>query len=374
MFYRLRRIATVVVFAAGIVAAGTDPRERLKQAAEAQQAGRLDEAINGYRSLIRDYPKIPELHSNLGTAYAARGSYQDAIAAYKASLALRANEQVKLNLALAYYKSADFEPAISILKEVHAAAPANTQATLLLADCYLRFAKYPEVIALLTPMEKAHPDEHAYQYLLGTALVRSGKAAEGQMIIDRILKNGDSAEARLLMGTTKFMVRDFSGALEDLSKAVELNSKLPEVYAYYGQALMVTGDQAGARGAFEKQLAADPNNFDANLQMGVLMRQDQENARALEYLEHALKIRPGDYGVRYQIAALRLAEGNLDAAERELRSLIADSPDFLEAHVSLATVYFREKKKAEGERERAVVAKLNEARRAANEIAAQPKP
>lgn len=357
-----------------MAAASTDPRERLKQAAEAQKAGRLDDAIAGYQALISDYPKIPELHSNLGTVYAARGNYEDAIAAYRKALALRANDQVKLNLALAYYKSADFEPAIAALKEVHRAAPANTQATLLLADCYLRFGKYAEVVSLLTPLQKTHPDEHAYQYLLGTALVRSGKTAEGQVIIDGILKNGDSAEARLLMGTTKFMVRDFTGALEDLSKAVELNPKLPEVYAYYGQALMVTGDQAGARGAFEKQLAADPNNFDANLQMGVLMRQDQENALALAYLEHALKIRPGDYGVRYQIAALRLAEGNLDGAEKELRSLIADSPDFLEAHVSLATVYFREKKKAEGERERAIVAKLNEARRATNEIAAQPKP
>src|SRR5437773_7248730 len=101
--------------------------------------------------------------------------------------------------------------------------------------------------------------------MLGTALVRDGQDEKGQVLVDRILKNGDSAEARLLLGTTKLMVNDFAGALVDLEKAVELNPHLPEVYAYYGTALLSTGDQAGAQEAFEHALRDDPNNFDANL-------------------------------------------------------------------------------------------------------------
>lgn len=46
-------------------------------------------------------------------------------------------------------------------------------------------------------------------------------------------------------------------------------------------------------------------------------------------------------------------------------------PKFLEAHVSLATVYFRQKRKLEGERERAIVAKLNAERQATNEVGAK---
>ena len=174
------------------------------------------------------------------------------------------------------------------------------------------------------------------------------------------------------MGTTKFMVADFSGALQDLQKAVELNPQLPDVYAYYGQALLLTGDQGGARRAFERQLQMDPNNFESNLRMGVLLRQDQENERALGYLRHALQIRPGDPGVRYQIAAVELAQGQLEKAQHDLEKLVAESPQFLEAHISLATVYFRQKRKEDGERERALVAKLTAERQAANEIAAKP--
>jgi len=229
------------------------------------------------------------------------------------------------------------------------------------------------VIALLTPSQRQDPDNPAFNYMLGTALVRDGQAAKGQLVIDKILRNGDSAEARMLMGTTKYMVRDFAGALGDLQKAVELNPSLPEVNAYYGLALLATGDQPAARKAFERELKSDPNNFDANLRMGVLLRQDEDNDAALKYLQRALQIRPGDFGVRYQIASLKLAEGDLVEACRDLEALVKDAPQFSEAHVSLATVYFRQKRKADGERERAIVAKLNAARQA-NEPAAKATP
>jgi Tfp pilus assembly protein PilF len=68
--------------------------------------------------------------------------------------------------------------------------------------------------------------------------------------------------------------------------------------------------------------------------------------------------------VRYQIATVELAKGQLEQAQRELEALVKESPQFTEAHVSLATIYFRQKRKADGERERAIVTKLNAERQA----------
>jgi tetratricopeptide (TPR) repeat protein len=284
---------------------------------------------------------------------------------------LKPNPEVELNLALAYYKTADFTSALNTLKKVRPQVPANMQVVTLLADCYLRLGQNKDVIELLTPLQQKDPDNPTFIYLLGTALVRDGQTAKGQLVIDKILRNGDSAEARLLMGTTKYMAKDFSGARDDLQKALDLNADLPDVHAYYGMALLSTGDPAAAKEAFARELKINPNNFDANLQMGLLSRQDEQNDEALKYLQHALQIRPGDPGVRYQIAVLEMATGQLDAARRDLESLIKDSPDFLEAHVSLATVYFRQKRKADGDRERAIVAKLNAAKQAQTEVAAK---
>jgi tetratricopeptide (TPR) repeat protein len=347
------------------------PQDNFHEAQTAQQSGNLDLAVQDYQLLVKNFPNIPEVRSNLGAALAAQGHYAEAIAEYKRALTSKPNPQVRLNLALAYYKSGNLALAAETLKTVRKAEPSNMQVVTLLADCYLRLGQNKDVIELLAPIEDAQANNRAVMYLLGTALVRDGQPGHGQVIIDKILKDGDTAEARLLMGTTKYMVSDFSGALADFQKAVELNPDLPDVYSYYGLAMLSTGDQAGARKAFEKELKFDPNNFDSNLRMGVLLRQDENNDEALKYFTHALQIRPGDPGVRYQIAAMELAEGKLPEAQRDLEALTKDAPNFLEAHVSLATVYFREKRKVDGDRERQTVAKLNAARSKANEIAAK---
>ena len=43
----------------------------------------------------------------------------------------------------------------------------------------------------------------------------------------------------------------------------------------------------------------------------------------------------------------------------KLETILKDSPQFIEAHISLATVYYRLKRKEDGDREKALVQQLN---------------
>jgi Tfp pilus assembly protein PilF len=58
------------------------------------------------------------------------------------------------------------------------------------------------------------------------------------------------------------------------------------------------------------------------------------------------------------VGAIYLAVGDLDRAGATLEQVVKQSPKFLEAHVSLAQVYYRLKRKADGDRERSLVQKL----------------
>jgi tetratricopeptide (TPR) repeat protein len=334
------------------------PQQLMRKALEAQQAGQFAEAVQNYRTLLKQYPNIFELRSNLGASLAGEGRYAEAIAEYQKALALRSNPAVRLNLALAYYKSGELLKAADTLKQVHAEDPANLQAIELLADCYLQLGQNKNVISFLTPIRNQYPDNDAITYLLGTALVRDGQLAEGEKIIDRILRNGDSAQARLLMGTAKYMAADYPGARADLEKAIQMDPKLPDVYAYYGKTLFDSGDHIGSQAAFEKELQLDPNNFDANLDMGLLLRGSMKNSEALPYFRHALEVHPGDPAVRFEIATCEMSLGQLPEASKDLESLVKDRPDFQEAVWQLATVYTRMGRKADAERERAAYMKL----------------
>jgi Tfp pilus assembly protein PilF len=52
--------------------------------------------------------------------------------------------------------------------------------------------------------------------------------------------------------------------------------------------------------------------------------------------------------------------GQTENARKGLEELIRAEPNFVEAHVTLATVYYRLKRKADGDRERAIVQTLND--------------
>jgi len=358
---RARVCALLVIFPLAGARAAQDersPQDLLREAESFQKAGKLDQAIADYRLILERYPDIAPIRSDLGAALAGAGRYEEAIVEYERALQLQPLPQIRLNLALAYYKADKLDLAVEALKQVHEEMPSDLRPAMLLADCYLRLGENKEVIELLDPLQPAHGDDLALIYLLGTALVREGQVARGQVIIDQILKNGDSAEARLLLGTTKLAVHDPQGALADLQKAIELDPNLVSAHSIYGRALMASANPEEAKKAFRAELSINPNDFDSNLYLGVLLKEDQQYEEALPYLQHALEVRPGDLGVRYQIGALDLAEHKLSEAQRELEALVKISPDFLEAHVSLATLYYRLKRKDDGDRERAIVTKL----------------
>jgi tetratricopeptide (TPR) repeat protein len=367
---RLLCACTVILVQASILAAqkASPPEALVKEAEALYQAGKFDQAIQDYRTFLAQYPDVFQVRSDLGAALAGAGRYEEAIAEYQRALKLQPLPQIRLNLALAYYKADKLSLAVEELKKVE--MPNDLQVDLLLADCYLRLGENKKVIDLLDPLETAHGEDLPIIYMLGTAMVREGHVDKGQVIIDKILKNGDSAEARLLMGTTKMMAHDDPGAVVDLQKAVELNPNLPSAHAYYGRALRSTANPEAAEKAFRGELSINPNDFDANLYLGVLLKEEQNFDAALPLLQHALEVRPGDPGVRYQIASLHLAARNYDAARKELEGLVKESPTFLEAHVALATVYFRLKRKGDGDREQAIVAKLT-AEQQARDAAAQ---
>ncbi len=345
-----------------------NPGALAQDAIDKQRAGDLEGAVAKYRDFLKVHPEAAVIHSNLGAALAGLGRFEEAVAEYQIALKQAPSAPgAALNLALAYYKMGRIGDAADQLAKVRAGDPTSSQATLLLADCYLRMARNKDVIRLLERTEHEHPDDLAIAYLLGTALIRDNQVQQGQVLVDRILRNGESAEAHLMLGSAKMQVRDFAGARDEFAKAVSLNSKAADVHVLYAQALQVTGDPDGALREFKAELAIDPYNFDSNLEMGVLLRQDEKFDEALGYFNRALNVRPSDLAVRYQIATISLAQGEIEKARQELESIVKEAPRFTEAHVSLATAYYRLKRPEDGNRERSIVQKLT-----AEEQAKQP--
>jgi tetratricopeptide (TPR) repeat protein len=361
-------LVLIAIGCSGQTAAAQEPADRevmklFEAAVAAQQSGDLATAETHYLQFLQRQPRNLEALVNLGVVYATMGRFDDAIASYKKALEISyLSAPVRLNLALAYYKGGRCAEAVPEFATVLEANPDTFNALVLEADCHLQLGEFPKAIGLLEPVADQHQDEAAFNYVLGMALLQDKQTEKGSIYLDRILKQGDSAEAHVLMGVAKRAAGDFAEAREEFRKAVTLNETLPVAHSLLGQASLSTGDREAARTAFQQELAINPNDFESNLYLGVILKEDREFAAARTHIDRAMVLRPGDPGARYQLATILLASNEPKAtaeAARLLEALVGESPTFVEAHVSLATAYYRLKRKEDGDRQREIVAKLN---------------
>lgn len=336
------------------------PEQLFREAVEAQQKGNDALAVQKYTALLKLAPNVPEVHANLGAAYARLGQFESAIRHYRNALSLDpSNPALQFNLALAYYKQQNFRESLRLLEPLLAAAPGDLRLALLAADCYNRTGQEAKTVALLGPLEPAHNSDMALQWLLGAALVRTGKKQEGILHLDRPAREGRSAEACLLAGQTAMEIHEYELGREYAELALKINPGLPGVWTLAGMARHYLADNGGAMEAFRKALAANPEDFEALLGTGTILLVQRDLDLARQHLQKALQLKPADKLAHYQMGRLERAAGNLEAAVKHLEHVVKTDPDWAQPHIELSALYFRLNRPEDGERERALFDKLN---------------
>jgi tetratricopeptide (TPR) repeat protein len=299
----------------------------------------LPSAIQEYRTYLSAHPADIVALSNFGVLLARSGHFDEAAAEYKEALKIDpANASIQLNLGLAFYKSGRIPEAADTFETARKLAPGNMQLALLLADCRLRMGDNADVIALLEPLEKQNADNLAIAYLLGTALIRDHQLEEGQKRIDRILRNGDSPEAHLLLGNQMFASGDFPAAVKELQNAIQLNPALLGAESLYGQALLYTGDPDAAAQAFRKEIATDPNDFDSNLHLGEILIARRQWTQAEPLIGRTLRVRPQALPAMLALADIEMGEARFRDAQSELLLARKIAPQSLGVHERLSRV------------------------------------
>jgi Flp pilus assembly protein TadD len=347
----------VTVIAVSLLA--QSPEALFREGVEAQQRGDFATAIQDYERVLQVQPNLLSARVNLGAALAHMGRFDDAIREYRSALQFDPNNyDIRLNLALALYKRSDFQTATAELQELHAARPDDMRVITLLGDCELRVGKVDNAVRLTVPPAQAQPDNLDLAFVAGTALIRSGKRRDGLVFIERVAKQGNSADAYLLAGSTWLDVNEFDTARQDLEQALKLNPSLPGAHTLLGMALDKSGDQKDAQLEFESALAANPNDFQANLYMGAILYKARDITGARKYLEKARNLDSSSAMVNYELGLIESASGELDRAVADLQSAAKPDPTWLEPHVQLAALYYKLHRPEEGAKEREIVDRL----------------
>jgi Flp pilus assembly protein TadD len=356
----MRAAVLFLAFLPSILAAqDSDPDLLFKRAIDAQQHGDFSSAISDYRKVIELRPEDAQARVNLGAALAHENKFDEAIEMYRSAFPLLKNKNmVLMNLALAYYKKGDFEHAREQFAVLHDAQPEDVRVVILLGDCNLHLAKPDAALNILKPLENKFSSNMDFEFVLGSALIKTGRRRDGVARIEKVAESGPTPDAYLLAGATLLDLNEFEQARHDLEEALRLAPALPGIYSLVGIARDKTGDVKNAESAFREALKTSPDDFQANLYLGAILYKRRDTTDAKVYLDRALLLKPKDSMARYEAAMLKSTTGDYATAARELEELTKDDPDWLEPHVQLAALYYRLHRTEEGAKERQVVNRI----------------
>jgi tetratricopeptide (TPR) repeat protein len=107
------------------------------------------------------------------------------------------------------------------------------------------------------------------------------------------------------------------------------------------------------------KMAANPNDFDSNLELGQILVQRKHCAEALPYAKRAVLVRPKSFEARYALALCYECSANAGDARREFETLADSAPDAPSPHAGLARLYDQLHMSDDAERERHIAARLN---------------
>jgi Flp pilus assembly protein TadD len=156
----------------------------------------------------------------------------------------------------------------------------------------------------------------------------------------------------VLGGTTIGQAQYWSGSLPLYTHGVEVAPRNPLALRGLSSAVALQRhDPRTARQLEERSLAEDPNDYDAVVGEGVLLRNAGEYGGALKMFLHARDLSPNAQGPHMYLGILYADMGQLGNSEAELHEAIRLLPHQPGQHDFLGSVYERENRLAEARSE-----------------------
>ncbi|MGH9327317.1 MAG: tetratricopeptide repeat protein [Terriglobia bacterium] len=340
-------------------AQNSDPKQLFKDAVEAQKRGDGALAVREYQEVVRLRPDLIAARVGLAGALISLGRLDEAVEQYRAALKeVPGNAALSFSLGLVYLKKGEVEQAAGLFSSLHEAHPDNARIAGLLGACDLRLHRNRDAVSLLRPLEKANSTNLYLEWVLGSALVRTGRVYEGVARLENVAQQTHSPRMYMAAAEANLKIRRFRRARQDFDAAEQLNPHLAGLDTLDGVIMESEGDIKGAVAAFQKVLAADPNDFQAELHLGTILYTERQLNAAQTHLQHALEINPASAAARYQLARVEQAQGELEAAVKNLEEVEQGDPSWLPPHLELSALYYRMNRPQDGERERKTVDRL----------------
>jgi tetratricopeptide (TPR) repeat protein len=353
----------VLSWSASLAAAqgGADVNERFRQATAAMREGHLEQAGDGFASIVKEVPSFAEAHLNLGLVLQEQGKLDEAVASLHKAISLKPRLRgANLFLGIALFRRNQLDEAVVEIRKETTLYPADPSAWMWLGVVRLAQDKPEEAAEALDKAAKLAPDDMDILYHRGHAHLLVSKNSYGRMFkIDSHSWRVHQVIAQANAESDRHM-----DAIAEYQAAIKLAPTQPGLHEEIGTEYRTLGKMQEADEAFRRELEIDPSNARAKYKLGVLAVEREDGAKGKELIAEALRDKPGMIHADYNLGRAEMLLGNNAEAARLLkRATVAagSDPEVIEqSWYQLGIVYRRLHQMEDAQNAMAIFQKLKD--------------
>jgi tetratricopeptide (TPR) repeat protein len=154
----------------------------------------------------------------------------------------------------------------------------------------------------------------------------------------------------------------FADALPKFESVAQNAPKSSQVEYLLGGTYQALGQLDKAEQCFREAIALKADEPEYYLVLATLLKKvhPADLTEPVRLAEKGLALSPENEDLKLILASCYQLQGKLPEAQTLLESVLANAPNFREAHVALAKVYFRQNRMEDAEKQESIAAKLEE--------------
>lgn len=185
----------------------------------------------------------------------------------------------------------------------------------------------------------------------GNRYFHGGKYAEAAIEFRKALKvDPRSADAHYRLAITDTKLGDWSSALAELQKTVDLEPANVQAQLDFGNLLLATHDLERAGQIAFAVLKSDPKNAGAHSLLANVSEARSQHDEAMKEIDQAIALQPENAAFYLTRGLFQSNANNLDAAEKSILTSLAKDPNNADAVLNLAKMYQRQGRLADAEK------------------------
>jgi tetratricopeptide (TPR) repeat protein len=278
-------------------------------------AGDDAHAVEAFRKVLALQPNLYEAQLNLGATLARQKQYAEAAKLLSSAVAQRPQEFAPRlllgRLLLAGNQAAEAETHLRAAATIN---PKNADALLLLERALTQQKKYDEAATALTGYLALKPGDDKAKLELAQLLEQAKKTEEAAKLYAQSTTNAAALEHA---GMLELSAGDPKAACTHLAAALAL-APTPELRFTLATAYLRAGDAQKAYATGQEVIEHEPNNYDARMFLGRLLRDQHKSDGAITQFAAATRIKPASLEAWNELTGELMVVKNYPAALQTL--------------------------------------------------------